>query len=560
MNSSSALREDHAALGEPRQVDVHFHAANGRSGALAWGQQRVADLMADLRPDTTSLNLRLAWPIRAGATTEEVLDAIKEVMEACESIRTCYDPYAGADQQHVLAQGVIRVPVVASETASWSPAAAQEAAAELASAEFGPDDLPIRMRILVDRDDPVFLVFALCHLASDFLGIRRLLWHLRSVLNFSADPDADGLETLHPLDIRAWEESEAGQLQGARALQRHERSLLRMPQSMLPRLPIEPLYPRYQYVEIQTSAGSRCLSRLAERHGVSETAVGHAVLCLILAHASTLDRASLQVCVGNRFDRGFAAAVASLTQDVPTCITVDDSDFDTLLRRSAGAVRQATMMGRFPHKGLVDARERAEVERGFPLDLSFWLNSRIYTPAKPASPTGELIRDEAELDLDKTSVRWLGGEISSTSSMFAYLDRFDDVLALRTLVDTAYVTREEAEQWLRAFESILVTATLQHELGTLALARSTGIAPFKPTSEWAQIDHSWIHLPTATERLCAALPGVAVRLAAETLDGEPSLVGIVSDPTPGRDADIIEALRGCKVAMRPRRFVPEATA
>nr|WP_269440794.1 condensation domain-containing protein [Micromonospora tarapacensis] len=526
----------------------------GRTADLTWGQQRVAQLMADLRPDHTGLNLRFACRVRSGVTAEEVASGIRTMMEASESVRTLFNPDAPKDQQRVLAEGVVHVPIVTVETVTF--ALAEESAAELAAAEFGTEDLPIRMSIMADREGPAFLLFALSHLASDFLGARWLVWHLRHILQLFVTFSGEEPVAVHPVDVSDWESSEAGQREGARALRRHELNLAKMPQSMLPRLPREPLRPRYQYVEIKTSAGAWCLSHLAERHGVSETAVGYGVLSLILARVSGLARGHLQICVGNRADRAFATVVGTLTQDVPACVTVDDSDFDTLLRRSAGAVRQATMTGRFPHQGLVDVRRRVEAERGFPLDLSYWLNSRLFSAVSVDAPTAARITEEC----GRTSIQWQGGDERSTSTLFCYLDRLDDMLAVRTLVDTAYVTRDEAERWLRAFETVLVTAALLPDLGVEALGMRAGIEPFRATDEWAQIDHSWIHLPSTAARLRAALPGVSLRVEVDARGDQPALVAVVTDPDPGYDVsalagtDVIEALRGCKVAMRPHRF------
>jgi hypothetical protein len=540
-------------------VDIDFRAPTDRAASLTWGQQRVAQLIADLHPDHATLNLRFACGIKPGMAIGDIASALRDMVEACESVRTLFNPDAPAgQQQRVVAEGRVVVGVRTVQAATF--AEAEEWAAELAAAEFAADELPIRMSLVVDQAGPNFLLFAISHLASDFLGARWLLWPLRHILRPLRNPlpDEEPAAT-QPVDVSLWENSDAGRKEGGRALDRHARSLARMPQSMLPRPPIQPLHPRYQYVELQTSAGAWCLSHLAQQHGVSESAVGHAVLCLILAHVSGLRRAHLQVCVGNRVDRRFATVVGSLTQDVPTCVTVDDSDFDTLLRRSAGAVGQATMTGRFPHHGLAEARRRVETDRGFPLDLSFWLNSRLFVPVSVEAPTEAQLRDE----LPRTSVRWLGGDERSTSTLFCYLDRVRDVLTVRTLVDTAYLSRDEAEQWLRAFESILVNAVLRPERGARELVADTGLASFQPTADWVQLDHSWIHLPTTAQHLREALPGVPLRVCIDPDGEQPGLVAILTDPgtednvaIPAGDA--VERLRGCKVALWPRRFAREA--
>ncbi|RBQ08457.1 hypothetical protein DQE82_18590 [Micromonospora sp. LHW51205] len=544
------------SLRDGEELEIRFRAPSGRTADLTWGQQRMAQLMADLQPNNASLNLKFAHRIKPGLKADEVASAIRGMVEACESARTLFEPDAPSAQQRVTTEGVLHVAVITAVTATFT--SALESAAELAGTPFGADDLPVRVGILTDRSGPAFVLLAINHLASDYLGAHWMTWHLRHVLQ--ADFSDGEPSAIHPVDVSHWESSEAGRREGARALLRHERSLARMPQSMLPRLPVEPLHPRYRYVVMQTSAGAWCLSHLAKRHGVSETAVGHAALSLVLAHVSGLSRAHLQVCVSNRAGRDTAAVVGCLTQDVPTCVAIDDADFDALLRRSAGAIHHATLTGRFPHRGLMEVRERVEKRRGFPLDLSYWLNSRLFVPLPAEAPNAARIREEAA----RTSVRWLGGDQCSTSTLFCYLDRRDDILEVLMLVDTAYVAPAEAEQWLRAFESILVTAVLRPELSADALVAETGVVSFRATDDWVKIDHSWIHLPTTAARLHAALPGMTLRLAVETPGGEASLVAMVASPRSGRetsapsDTVVVEALRGCRVGMRPHRFVSRA--
>jgi hypothetical protein len=541
------------STGADAGFNVEFDTRQGRVAPLAWGQQRVARLTTELSTGHAVLNVYNAARLRDDVTIEDVAAAVRRLIETCESLRSRFHLEPVEPYQEVLPSGRVQLGVTDAEGVDWS--AAFSVAADLASAAFEPDELPVRLRIVTESGQPRYLALALSHLATDFLGLGWILWHLRDVL---ADLDAvpRALEVtdrpLQPCDLSEWETSPAGRAEASRAMSRHSRSLSRMPQSMRPALAGEQLDPRYEYVELTSRAAAWCLNQLSNRHRVSETAVAYAVLSLILARSAGLDRAHLQLCVSNRGDRRIGSVVSSLTQDVPTCIDMLDDGLEGLLVRSAGAVAQAVRTGRFPPAEIERARRDVEAARRFPLDLSFWLNSRLTasTPADP--PTRGQLHDE----LAKSSIRRVGGDQFSTSTVFTYLDRWDGEVSVRMLVDTAYVRRADAQGWLRAIDLVLSRAVLDPETDLTELITEAGVTPAPRNGDWAFVDHSWIHLPTTADRMRSLLSDDHLTVVAEGPAKSLTLVALVSsDSTVERASRLgagdLDALRDCKVAMLP---------
>jgi hypothetical protein len=535
------------------RLTVRFGAPTAGSAPLTWGQQRVASLNAQLHPGEASLNLRLACRLAPGTAPAEVAAALAEAVHKCEGLRTRYSWNDPDGTQSVCAEGELPCPVLAADGLELPQAFAL--ADDLADAPFRDDDLPIRVALLGDGPcDAAYLLLVVSHLASDFFGIDFLLGNLRAVLppgpGGAPDPGPDPAQ---PREIAAWESSPEGLREGRRAVERQAKALARMPQSMLPRLPGEALTPRYRYLELRSSAASLCLTHLSAVHKVSETAVFAATLAALLSAAGGVDRSHLQLCVANRVRGRTATSVASLTQDVPVCVDVTGTDMAGLIRRCAGVVVASTTQGRFPPESLDQARRAVEHDRGLALDLSYWLNSRIRPGTRSAgTPDAARLGDE----LRRTTVAEVGADLTSSSTVFTYVERDDDELVVRFLVDTAYVATAEAAGWLRAIETMLVSTVTSAAVEPVALARSAGVAAPERNHDWAVVDHSPVHLPTTSRLLSDAL-GVPVRVVPDHTGRR--LLARFDGPPPSEDrlrALGPDLIRGCRVAAIPAGLVP----
>ncbi len=515
---------------------------------LTWGQRRVAGLQADLAPAHATLNIRFARGLRPGLTVADVMVALRGVLERCESLRTRFRTDAETAYQDVADRGVVEVLLV--DSPSVDGPFAERVGDDLAAKPFSPTDLPFRAAIIMSSSVPRFVALAISHLAVDYFGAGWLLWHLRDVLH--SEPGRGGripTAPAQPLQVSKWERSAAGREVGDRSVARHASTYTHMPASMLPRLPQVPMTPRYRYLELSSPSATSCLRHLSTRHGVTETAVLYGVLSLLLAEVSGLSRSHLQVCVSNRVDHHFGSVVAPLTQDVPTWVGVTDTNFDGLLRRSAGVLLRSATHGRFPPEQMSAEQASAERRRGVALDLSFWLNSRLETPL---ARTKQLSATELSALRSESTITEDGGDATSTSTLFVYADHIEGVLHLRILVDTAFVALDEARWWLSAVDDLLyIAAQEEAEEDLHALAAAAGIHPPERDNDWALVDHSWVHLPT-TAGLLRRLPRASeLRLELDwTPDGN-RLVAKLDDGVLLVPQDMRDLLTGLKVAMLP---------
>lgn len=553
MTASAPCPPKLGALPVRERLTVRFSAATEGDAPLTWGQRRVAVLNAQLHPGEATLNLRLACRLRSGATLSDVVAALGRAIESCEALRTRY-PWDDPDgTQTVCSQGELPCAVLTANGLERSQAFAL--ADELADTPFRADDWPLRVAIVTDGSQgPDFLLLAVSHLATDFFGIDFLLWNLRAVLPPGSGRATDpGPHPAQPRDVAAWESEPDGLREGHRAVERHARALSRMPQSMLPRLPGEPLVPRYRYLELRSRAASLCLAHLAAVHKVSETAVFAAMWASLSSTAGGVDRSHFQLCVANRFRGRTASSVAPLTQDVPVCLDVAGTDVAGLIRQCAGTVVASTAHGRFPPELADQARRAVERDRGLALDLSYWLNSRIRSATgSDTAPGAARLRAE----LRRSTVTEVGADATSSSTVFAYVERYDGELVVRIMVDTAYVGPAEAAGWLSAIEAMLVSTVSSAAVEPAALARSAGVVAPERDSGWIVVDHSPIHLPTTARVLSNALR-VPLRLTSDRTGLR--LLAQFDGAAPSAEA--IEALtpdmiRKWRVAAVPRALVP----
>lgn len=541
------------------RLTVRFTATTEGSGPLTWGQRRVAVLNARLYPGEAALNVRSAFRLGPGVTPADVVAALGRTIESCESLRTRYRWDDPDGIQTVLSQGALPCPVLIADglDRSRASALADELADELAGAPFRADDWPLRVAVLTGgSQDPGYLLLAVSHLATDFFGMDFLLWGLRAVLPSGPGRAADpGPRQAQAREVAAWESGPEGLRAGRRAVERQVRALSRMPQSMLPRLPGEPLVPRYRYLELRSRAASLCLAHLAAVHRVSETAVFAAMWASLSSTVGGVDRSHFQLCVGNRFRGGMASVVASLTQDVPVCLDVAGTDVAGLIRQCAGAVVAATAQGRFPPGPAEEARRGVELDRGLALDLSYWLNSRLRPePGSAVAPDAARLRAE----LRRSTVAEVGADATSSSTVFVYVERYDGELVVRIMVDTAYTAPAEAAGWLSAIEAMLVSTVSSAAVEPAVLARSAGIAAPERDHEWIVVDHSPIHIPTATRLVSDALC-VPVRLTRDRTGR--LLLAQCDGPVPSADvfdALVPDVIRDWRVAAVPAGLVSDS--
>lgn len=555
MNLAPDQREQQCvtfSAAEPLPVDDREQSA---VTPLTWAQQHMMGFIDALHPTTASLNLRFTCQLRRGLTVPAVLSAVRDLVQACEALRTLYVPPPGGPAQRRLMTGELLVDIV-DAPGGTAGATAVDVAGDLAARPFLiASELPLRIALVCAKQEPRYLAFAVCHLMVDFEGTRRMKDHLGTVSaeSATAKPSAGIYQPRHEAD---WERSAAGQRAAERAVENHTRALLAIPQTMLPRNGVEPERPRFRYLTLESWALAAAVPSLACRHGASTTAVLYAAIAAVTGYLSGLPRASLQLTVGNRSQQRRRAAVSMFTQDVPAYVDLSDASVSDLINRASLAIVQAARFGQYPPDRLAAARAAVELERGISLDLSCWLNHRLPGTRPQAAPgrPGQRMLDQ----LGKHSRwRWAGADERSTSSYFIHADESARATTLTMLFDTAVIPRDEAVAMLRSAESLLCAAAVG-EVAVADIGQYMSVAPTTRTADWCLSDYTWAHMPAVTALVRRVAQTDADVFPVQARDGTRLTAYLTAPPglpVTRLHAMCVAALAGSRTAMAPHWYV-----
>lgn len=528
------------------------------NGPLTWAQQHILSIADDLHPHTQSMNIRFDCELRIGVDEDDVVDAVRDLLQSFEALRTRYVPAPQGPAQNVFCSGELALRIV--ETGG-EPGADVAGRVRQSMADVAFDtahEWPVRIAMITDGGTPSHLVFVLSHLMVDFSSSRWIVYHLRHLVHPPQAPERLHVSGYRPLADAQWQRSDAGQHSARRALLQHTATLHRMPQTMLARYPGPADTPRYRYVQLESPALGVLVPALASRAAVTSTAVLAAAICAVSGFVSGLDRAFLQLVLANRISAQARSGVGMFVQDVPICLDLSTGGFDELIAQAGRTVINAARFGRFPPAQYARHRRDAELQRGVALDLSCWLNNR-YTDTQPAG--AELPARAAVQQLMSASVeRVLGGDEASTSTFFIYADGTGSGLALTMLIDTTMLSTGEGVLWLRSVERLLCAAAYE-DVALADIGQHIDLVPESRTDDWCRVDAGWVHLPAVAELVGRCARGARVDVFAVRSDHAVELVAYV-DGSGGPHIelqalhrDCVTALPGRRTAVAPDRYV-----
>ncbi|WP_214111399.1 condensation domain-containing protein [Acrocarpospora catenulata] len=596
-------------------ITVAFQAqGEPATGPLTWAQQHMLALMADLEPDSRSVNLRFTCALRSGLTVAEVTEGLRDLMTHFDALRTVYVPPPSGPAQRVLTDGELVVPVVEAAKGTAAATAGRLAADMWALAFDVSGEWPLRAALVTTDGEPRQLVFVGSHLVLDQTGTQWLQYHLRGLL---ARPPAPvrGPELVHrPLDEAEWEKSDTGQRHSERALAHHEATLRAMPQTMLPR----------------TTALREAVAALPHATALPATVLPHATAlpATALPHATALPATALPRTTALP---ATALPATALPATALPAITLPHATAELerprfrYLRFDSPALAAAVTVLAARHQvspaSVLFAGINAVAAHVSSLDRSFLqltVGNRIaprtryavgmHTQDVPVCvPVSDLalseliVRSGAELtraarfgqhppselaarrreielergirfdlscwlnyrrlgtarpprvtpaDLDKTVWRWEEGVDSSTSTYFIFADDAGDLIRLTLLLDTAILPPEEALAWLRALESLLCTACTT-EIGTSEIGAHTGLSTTPRDLDWVCTPGGWAHLPSVTDLVRRCAGSPRAQVVAEG----GSLVAYLDEKQDLTDLHerIVAALD--RVTVAPHRYV-----
>ncbi|MFG1810666.1 condensation domain-containing protein [Streptomyces sp. NPDC049040] len=354
---------------------VPFSAEPGE-GPVTWGQLHMWHPMLRYGAGFATLSLRQVLPLpEPGVAPADCLAAIRRLVETHQSLRTRFADRSGGVRQSVAGEGAHLVEVYEAGghvSDGAFAAAAERRARKLAAEPFRHShEWPARFG-LVCRGGRVRAVAVVCsHVAFDAGAADLVGADLLRILG--GRPAAPG-RVWQPLDQAAYERSERGRREDARAM-RHWRARLAEVPDTAPRPPYDPpAAPPIQQWWLTSNALAAASVDVAARTRTSSSAVLLTVAATALSAIRGRRTVPLKLITGNRFAEPRQRLAASTAQDglmvfERADVGLDDAVRDVYRRSTSGYMR-----AQYDPDSLTALTRELDAARRHPLDLTGYFN------------------------------------------------------------------------------------------------------------------------------------------------------------------------------------------
>ncbi|MET8756373.1 condensation domain-containing protein [Lentzea sp. NPDC004782] len=424
---------------------MRFSGLSARTSALTWGQRWIWDEAKWFAPRHEHFNMRLVVDVPETAGMPEVLDCVRVLLEARESLRTTFPLSAdGVPFQNVVSTGRMRVEV----RDAVDPVAF---ATELQRIPFATDELPVRFGVVTADRRPRHIVAVVFHLTADGWDIANLSTEIERFLASGIAP----LERLQPVDQA---EREAGAKETSdRAIRYWKKQLAQAPAAVLPLGDAVPRTPRFQEVLFESDVMAAATYVLSQRLEVSQTAI---FLALTAAQFGGNPLCCFTVCCRNRLSPEEETATGTYVQDVPVTIDVSGPTFADLVRHTWRALLPAYAAGRYDPVDAAAAVEEAARERGTEIDLSRTVNV-VLADVAPAVP------DDVGALRTRTRITTKPGRAQDRRGRRLYLraHNYSGNVQVSLRFDTLVMSTSDAVSFLESMEQRAVDALTESGTG-----------------------------------------------------------------------------------------------
>jgi hypothetical protein len=524
---------------------------------LTWGQQDIWRVLEARRPAAGPLVVTRVVRLRPGCVTEDVLTAIRRLVERHESLRSTFatsddtGPY-----QVVHPRGEIVVPIC-DVTAEQVPMVVEDYLADQMDATFHHEtQWPARFAMIRSDGRPAVVCLSVAHLAADGWAVQLICQELLDLV--------DGLEIdedrrHQPLDQAAYEESEAGRRIAAAAQRYWHGQLMRVPQAMFDvgdKTGTTHLVPA---AELTSGRVFRASHTLAERLGVTASAVVHAAVAILMGVHTGCHDVVFHVLVGNRFERSARRAIGTYVQTGLVVIDVGDGSMADVVRRVELASLRAYRHSRYPPDRIAEVLDEVNRRRGLRIVAdSFFHNDSEASQLASAHP-----RSSAMID---SVLRWtMVG--ASHATFFCYLRADRNATVLRIRLASGSTGPSAAEAIARGVEDLL-DRSVDGELTVADIRRDIAVEPVRRGAGARWMRSSWIDLD-AIQAIIRRIAGIVDCHLVFEPSGEPELTAhlLMADDSVDPAAVVAafrEHLSAEPAGCEPDRFLfhtgPAATA
>ncbi|MGY0057648.1 condensation domain-containing protein [Streptomyces sp. LZ34] len=457
---------------------VEFGGLRAVRAPLTWGQQVIyRALQSRAHRAHYDYNQRMSLPVPEGRSLREVIDAVRALVTAHESLRTVYrDGTAdSAPYQEVRGEGRLTVRVVDGD----DPAAALDA---LATTDFDLSrEWGIRVAVLTGRGGgPRHLALYVSHVAVDGWAMGLVVRRLKDLLadgtavRAEAAPGPPGPQ---PADLAETERSEAGRTADRRA-DAYQRSLLRRaPRTMFPARPAmlpahpatSPTHPptfsapahtagpqEWAHGEFRSGRLEAAAREVAGRCRAGEETVYLAAVGTLLARRAGLSQCVLKTIFANRIGAERQAMVTPLASDVLLCFDVSGPSFDACVRAAHLAKLRGYARAQYDPARLERLVAEVGRERGEQLDLSVLHNDLGALAAPEEDGGGRPARGPSGVE---TSFRWAEPfRLPSVKLYYSVRTVESGERVIGLAADTRYLPGPDLRELLYGVEELVVNA------------------------------------------------------------------------------------------------------
>ncbi|GAA4199701.1 hypothetical protein GCM10022252_51910 [Streptosporangium oxazolinicum] len=449
-------------------MDIRFSGSRSGTAPLTWGQRAIWDTIQKTAPDDHYFNFGrvLAVPRRARPlTVAGAAEVLRTLVERHESLRTrlgevpydavpqgeTYGSGARAEPWQVLATGG-SIPVTVSE---GDPERLRDALAETAF-DYG-NEWPLRIGLVVDRDEVTHIVLVFCHLAADGLGAEVAVTDLRLLLLRGSVP---GPPPPSPLELARWQGSEQGLKVAAVAAGHWESEYRRIPPTMFDRWAGTPADPPIWRAHLVSRAMDLAVQRIAALSGASTSTVLLTAASVLAGRVNGHDVTAMLPIVGNRFRGDTVNAVTTLSQEGLFVLDLREGGFTELLRAAKPAALRAYRSAYHDPDDRDRLTERAGRERGARIHPYCCFNDMRFADRVDASPDEPSVRRA----LDETTLTWPLSQERLNCRFCLHVTGEPGGLGVSLTADTGYLPRPAMERYLLDLESLLVEAAFREVL------------------------------------------------------------------------------------------------
>jgi len=455
--------DDTAALATGHLADkviVPFSGPGSGTAELTWGQQTV---WRGIEAKGAPMWLLGNEPTPEGATVQDIAGLLAYIMGRHQSMRTRLAFPEGEPMRQVVSESG-EVVLEVHDVDDDADALAYAKALEQSWLEWPLDyttEWPVRMAVVRQHGVPAHRVTAMSHLVTDGFGVMAYLADLDArdpVSNTAPGP----VTAMEPLEEARWQASPAGQRRSGITEKYWERMLREIPASRF-RPPAEAPEPHCWHLTFESPAAYLAIQAIGARTEVDTSPVVLAAFAVALARITGINPAVLRVYVNNRFRPRLAEAVSPIAQTCPCVIDVADATFDEAISRAYYASLTAYKNAYFVPARIRQLLAEASAERGEDVDLNLVYNDRrMGSPREVgAAPPG---LDEIKAALPRTTMKYE----ESPPGDLCHIHVMDSPDTLKVLVafTNEYVSRADAEGFLREVESLVIAAAFDPAVPT----------------------------------------------------------------------------------------------